>query len=135
MMTLRTRPMLDDRLTLCTAEHTDDVLARAAAAHLLDTATAAETAELFKALGDPTRLRIISLLAHTELCVGDLCLVLDMSQPAVSYQLRILRTLRIVQARKEGKHVYYRLDDDHIHQLYQQGVDHVKHAMVNTHSK
>ena len=85
-------------------------------------------AELFKALGDPTRIRIISLLAHTELCVGDLCMVLEMSQPAISYQLRILRTLRIVRARKEGKHVFYTLDDDHVHQLYQQVVDHVQHA-------
>ena len=120
--------MSDDRLSICTAEHSDETLARAVANHLLNTATAAEVAELFKALGDPTRIRIISLLAHTELCVGDLCMVLDMSQPAVSYQLRILRTLRIVRARKEGKHVFYTLDDDHVHQLYHQCVDHIQHV-------
>jgi ArsR family transcriptional regulator, lead/cadmium/zinc/bismuth-responsive transcriptional repressor len=51
-----------------------------------------------------------------------------MSQPAVSYQLRILRTLRIVRARKAGKHVFYTLDDEHVYQLYHQGVDHVQHA-------
>lgn len=101
--------MRDDRLSVCTADHTDETLARAVATHLLSTATALDVAELFKALGDPTRIRIISLLAHTELCVGDLCMVLEMSQPAVSYQLRILRTLRIVRARKEGKHVFYTL--------------------------
>jgi DNA-binding transcriptional ArsR family regulator len=119
--------MRDDRLSICTADHTDETLARTVATHLLSTATALDVAELFKALGDPTRIRIISLLAHTELCVGDLCMVLEMSQPAVSYQLRILRTLRIVRARKEGKHVFYTLDDDHVHQLYHQGVDHVQH--------
>ena len=120
--------MNGDRLSICTADHTDETLAQAAATHLLNTDTAAGVAELFKALGDPTRIRIISLLAHTELCVGDLCMVLGMSQPAVSYQLRILRTLRIVRARKEGKHVYYTLDDDHVYQLYHQGVDHVQHG-------
>ena len=83
---------------------------------------------VFKALSDPTRVRMISLLAHTEMCVGDLSIALEMSQPAISYQLRILRTLRIVRARKEGKHVFYTLDDDHVYQLYHQGVDHIQHG-------
>ena len=82
---------------------------------------------MFKALSDPTRIRIISLLAHTELCVGDLCLVLEMSQPAVSHQLRLLRTLRIVSARKQGRQVFYTLVDEHIHDLYCQGLAHVQH--------
>lgn len=120
--------MNDSRLSICTADHTDDTLARAVKALMLDASSAAEVAELFKALADPTRVRMISILAHTEMCVGDLCLALEMSQPAVSYQLRILRTLRIVRARKEGKHVFYTLDDDHVYQLYHQGVDHIKHG-------
>jgi ArsR family transcriptional regulator, lead/cadmium/zinc/bismuth-responsive transcriptional repressor len=120
--------MNDTRLSICTADHTDASLAQAVKAHLLDSATATDVAELFKTLADPTRIRIISLLAHTEMCVGDLCLVLEMTQPAVSYQLRILRTLRIVRARKDGKHVFYTLDDEHVHQLYHQGVDHVQHT-------
>ena len=119
---------MSDRLTLCTADHTDEALVRAAEVHIADGITATRVAELFKALADPTRVRIVSLLAHTELCVGDLCLVLGMSQPAVSYQLRILRTLHIVNARKEGKHVFYHLADEHVHQLYRQGVDHVQHS-------
>lgn len=117
-----------DRVTLCTADHTDEALVRAAEAHIVDGITATRVAELFKALADPTRVRIVSLLAHAEMCVGDLCLVLGMSQPAVSYQLRILRTLHIVNARKEGKHVFYVLADEHIQQLYCQGVDHVQHS-------
>jgi DNA-binding transcriptional ArsR family regulator len=120
--------MNDTRLSICTADHTDETLARAVVSHLVDAATAADVAELFKALADPTRIRIISLLAHTEMCVGDLCLALEMSQPAISYQLRILRTLRIVRARKAGKHVFYTLDDEHVYQLYHQGVDHIGHG-------
>jgi ArsR family transcriptional regulator len=120
--------MNDSRLSICTADHRDETLARAVMALMLDANSASDVAELFKALADPTRIRIISLLAHTEMCVGDLCIALAMSQPAVSYQLRILRTLRIVRARKEGKHVFYTLDDEHVYQLYHQGVDHVKHG-------
>jgi ArsR family transcriptional regulator, lead/cadmium/zinc/bismuth-responsive transcriptional repressor len=118
----------DSRLSLCTADHSDGTLAQAVKAHMVDASTALDVAELFKALADPTRIRLISLLSHTEMCVGDLCIALEMSQPAVSYQLRILRTLRIVRARKEGKHVFYTLDDDHVHQLYHQGLDHVLHG-------
>lgn len=120
--------MNDTRLSICSGDHTDETQARAVMAHLLDTSTALDVAELFKALADPTRIRIISVLAHTEMCVGDLCLALEMSQPAVSYQLRILRTLRIVRARKAGKHVFYTLDDEHVYQLYHQGLDHAQHS-------
>jgi DNA-binding transcriptional ArsR family regulator len=120
--------MNDNRLSIYTADHTDQTLARSASSHMLEPSTALNVAELFKALADPTRIRIISVLAHTEMCVGDLCLALEMSQPAVSYQLRILRTLRIVRARKAGKHVFYTLDDDHVYQLFHQGLDHVQHS-------
>lgn len=118
---------MDSRHTICSDNHIDSTLALAASNHLLDGITATHTAELFKALSDPTRVRIVGLLAHTELCVGDLCLVLGMSQPAVSHHLRLLRTLRIVETRKDGKHVFYTLVDEHIHQLYHQGVNHVSH--------
>ena len=119
--------MSTDRLTICTDDHTDESLARAANDHLLDGITATRVADLFKALSDPTRVRIIGLLAHTELCVGDLCLVLGMSQPAVSHQLRVLRNLRLVSARKEGRHVFYTLADAHIHELFEQGLAHTQH--------
>ncbi|HQY90756.1 MAG: metalloregulator ArsR/SmtB family transcription factor [Caldilinea sp.] len=115
------------RQAICSDDHTDHTLAQAASSHLLDGITATRAAALFKALSDPTRVRIVGLLAHTELCVGDLCLVLGMSQPAVSHHLGRLRALRIVETRKEGKHVFYTLADEHIHQLYHQGVDHVSH--------
>ncbi|NOZ50445.1 MAG: helix-turn-helix transcriptional regulator [Chloroflexi bacterium] len=118
--------MIDSR-TICAADHTDETLARAAEDYLLDGIIATHVADLFKALSDPTRVRVISLLAHTELCVGDLSLVMGMSQPAISHQLRVLRNLRIVTARREGRHVFYTLSDEHIHDLFQQGLAHVKH--------
>lgn len=117
-----------ERTTICSDDHHDPALAEATASHLLDGITATRAAELFKALADPARVRIVGLLAHAELCVGDLSLVLGMSQPAVSHHLRILRSLRIVVARKTGKHVFYTLADEHIHELYHQGVDHVSHG-------
>ena len=118
---------MTERITICSDDHTDGALARAAQAHLLDGINATRVADLFKALADPTRIRIISLLAHTELCVGDLCLVLGMSQPAVSHHLRTLRNLTIVSARREGQHVFYTLSDEHIHDLYRQGLAHAEH--------
>lgn len=118
---------LHERKTIC-ADNRDPLdLALAAQEHLLDGVTATRAAELFATLSDP-RVRIVGLLAHTELCVGDLCLVLGMSQPAVSHHLRLLRTMRLVTARKDGKHVFYSLLDDHIHQLFHQGVDHIQHG-------
>jgi len=118
---------MTDVPSICTADHTDENLARAAAEYLLDGITATRVADLFKALSDPSRIRIIGLLANAEFCVGDLCLVLGMSQPAVSHQLRLLRNLRIVTARKEGRHVFYTLTDKHIHDLFHQGLAHVRH--------
>lgn len=70
--------------------------------------------EIFKVLGDETRVKILYLLAHQELCVCDIGVVLEMSLPAVSHHLRLLRALRLVKYRREGKMVYYSLDDDHI---------------------
>lgn len=117
---------MSNGLSNCSDSHSDETLARGAQAHLLNGITATHVAELFKALSDPTRARIIGLLAHTELCVGDLCLILGMSQPAVSHQLRVLRNLRLVTARKEGRHVFYTLTDDHIHDLFAQGLAHIQ---------
>ncbi len=84
-------------------------------------------AEIFKAMGDPTRIRIIHALSVSEMCVCDLAAVLEMSQSAVSHQLRVLRNLRLVKNRKDGKVVYYSLDDDHIIRLFAQGLEHVQH--------
>jgi DNA-binding transcriptional ArsR family regulator len=83
--------------------------------------------ELFKALGDPTRIKLIYALAQKELCVHDLTQVLNMGQSAVSHQLRYLRNLRIVKRRKEGKTVFYSLDDNHVEQIFLQTHQHISH--------
>ena len=82
-------------------------------------------ADMFKALGDPTRLKIVTALLAVELCVCDLSAVCGISESAISHQLRILRNLRIVQYRREGKIVYYRLDDNHVEDLVRQSLAHI----------
>ena len=94
---------------------------------LLDKTTSAQMADWFKAFSDPTRLRIIDALLQRELCVHDLTVLLDMGQSAISHQLRSLRNMRIVKRRKEGKIVYYSLDDGHIEQIFIQTLQHIKH--------
>lgn len=94
----------------------------------LDNATIMNLAEIFKALGDQTRVQIIYSLSLAELCVCDLAAVLGMSQSAISHQLRVLRNLRLVKYRKEGKIVYYSIDDEHIINLFKQGLEHIKHG-------
>lgn len=106
----------------------DEEKVRQAQAHLMGGQVATRLAELFKALSDPSRVRIISALAYTELCVYDLAATLGMSQSAVSHQLRSLRELRLVRYRKEGRNVYYQLDDEHIQDLFQRGLEHVQHS-------
>ncbi|OQA44843.1 MAG: hypothetical protein BWY52_01490 [Chloroflexi bacterium ADurb.Bin325] len=104
----------------------DDV--EAARAYALDSATAKTLAGIFRALGDPTRLRIISVLAEREFCVSDLTAALGMEQPAVSHQLGDMRDLQLVRSRREGRHVYYQLDDEHVSDLFRQALAHVRHS-------
>lgn len=84
-----------------------------------------ELADLFKLFGDSTRLGILWALSKSEMCVCDLCALLKMKQPAVSHQLKNLKQSRIVKARRDGKIVYYSLDDDHIRSLLTMGMEHV----------
>lgn len=84
-----------------------------------------DLAELFKTMGDPTRIKILYALKERELCVCDLSELLDMSSSAISHQLRILRNNKLVKYRKEGRSVYYSLDDNHVMCLFGQGLEHV----------
>jgi DNA-binding transcriptional ArsR family regulator len=86
-------------------------------------------AETFRALGDPNRLRLVHALSRAELCVCDLAAALGMSQSAVSHSLRVLRQLRLVRSRKDGKTIYYRLDDQHIGRLLADGFEHVEEQL------
>ena len=83
-------------------------------------------ADTFRALADPTRVRILDALSHGELCVCDLAAVLRVSQSAVSHQLRLLRGLRLVRPRRDGRVVFYALDDKHIMALFRQTLQHVE---------
>lgn len=85
-----------------------------------------ETAETFKALGDPTRLKIVLSLLRSELCVCDLSALIGVSVSAISHQLRYLKNMRLVKFRKEGKIVYYSLDDSHITNLIKETQKHVR---------
>jgi ArsR family transcriptional regulator len=85
-----------------------------------------DLADLFKVLGNITRIRILHALNFSELCVCDLVEVLEMSQSAISHQLGILRASKIVKFRKEGKNVFYSLDDDHIRSLLSDGIIHIQ---------
>ncbi len=89
---------------------------------------AARLAETFKILGDANRLHLINTLSEREMCVCDLSSVLGMTSSAVSHQLRLLRNLKLVKHRKEGKMVYYSLDDSHIVSLFTEGLKHIKHV-------
>jgi DNA-binding transcriptional ArsR family regulator len=107
--------------------YVDEDQVRQAEAHLIDDLAATRLAEVFKTLSDSSRVRMISALSHTELCVHDLAATLGMSQSAVSHQLRTLREMRLVRYRKEGRRVYYQLDDEHIRDLFMRGLEHIEH--------
>lgn len=92
---------------------------------LLSNEKAQRMAELFGILADPNRLRILSILAKQEMCVGDLATTVEMNESAVSHQLRTLRTIRLVSSRKKGRHVFYRLQDHHVLNFYQAIVEHL----------
>jgi DNA-binding transcriptional ArsR family regulator len=85
-----------------------------------------DLADLFKVFGDSTRVRILSALQHSEMCVCDIAVLLGMTKSAISHQLRSLRQTRLVKRRKDGKSVYYSLDDEHIGNIFAQGLLHVR---------
>jgi ArsR family transcriptional regulator len=82
-------------------------------------------AEFFKVFGDPTRIKILSSLSVGEMCVCDIAHLLGMTQSAISHQLRTLKQARLVRNRKDGKVVYYALDDEHVKQIIDQGLVHI----------
>lgn len=103
-------------------------IVRAARATLLPLDEAHDLAAIFSVLADPTRVRIVQALAERELCVCDLANIVGLRQSTVSHQLRLLRALRIVRFRKEGRVAYYNLDDQHVSALLAQGLAHAREA-------
>jgi DNA-binding transcriptional ArsR family regulator len=95
--------------------------------NLLDDHTAFHLADLFRTLSEPTRLRIIAILLDGELSVGEIAERLGMTESAISHQLHDLRLQRVVNTRKEGRQVFYCLDDEHVKDLFRQGLKHMEH--------
>ena len=92
---------------------------------LLDEEKSIDLAELFKIFGDSTRIKIINVLLEEELCVNDISKKINVSQSAVSHQLRILKTSKLVKYRKEANMIYYSLDDNHVKKKFELGCEHI----------
>lgn len=113
---------------MATTARTDETVHRCSpevASSVLSVEQAQALAETFRVLGDPTRVRIVHALSLSELCTTDLATVVGMSESAVSHQLRTLRQLHVVRSRRDGKLVYYSLNDEHIRSLFDQGLAHI----------
>jgi DNA-binding transcriptional ArsR family regulator len=133
-MSLDDRSTANDRTTVeqvrpaeaCDVSDADPVRVAGARAALIDDREAGDLAETFRVLGDPTRVRIVDAISRGELCVCDIAAVVGQSESAVSHQLRILRGMRLVRSRRQGRMVYYALDDQHILDLFEQGRRHIR---------
>ena len=107
----------------------DPVIVKKVQAQMLEGKQLSAVSEFFKVLGDETRMKIINALAHEELCVSDLAAALEMTQSAVSHQLKLLRMAHQVKARREGKSIYYSLDDQHVIDILEEALIHIRHKM------
>jgi ArsR family transcriptional regulator len=109
----------------CTATVIHEDVVRAVREKMPPEEALMDLADLFKVFGDSTRVRIISALLHAEMCVCDIAALLGMSKSAISHQLRALRQTKLVKYRREGKVVFYSLDDEHVGNIFAQGLTHV----------
>ena len=94
-------------------------------AHMADEESLMDLADFFKVFGDTTRIGIICALVRSEMCVCDIAALLGMTKSAISHQLRVLKQAKLVKYRKEGKVVYYSLDDEHVKTIFNQGLTHI----------
>ena len=118
--------MKNDKIEICKETVVNYEKVEAVKKELPSTREISDLSEIFKVLGDPTRLKIVLALAKEELCVCDLATLVNLSVSAISHQLRLLRNLRLVKYRKSGKMVYYMLDDDHIESIINQALIHIR---------
>ena len=115
----------DYELETCSEPLVHDDIVKTALASQPDEEKLADLADLFKNFSDTTRIRILSLLTANEMCVCDIAEALNATQSAVSHQLRILKQSRLVKSRREGKSVFYALDDDHVATIIAMGMEHI----------
>jgi ArsR family transcriptional regulator, lead/cadmium/zinc/bismuth-responsive transcriptional repressor len=116
-------------LDACAVTHVDAAKVEAVSGTLLGVDEAADLSEMFRLLGDPTRVRILfALLEAGELCVCDIAAVVETSETKVSQAMRLLRAAGVVRNRRDGRNVYYRLDDSHVRLLLDLSREHLSHA-------
>lgn len=120
---------MNNNMDLCQCKEVQEQVVENIKESIPDEAIVQKLAELFKVFGDGTRLKIIYALLQKELCVCDICEIVEMSQSSVSHQLRLLKTTGLVKYRKEGKTVFYSLDDEHVNSIFNVGLSHIKHKL------
>lgn len=117
---------MDQNIEICKITIVDQKKVEKVTSSLLEDRDIIELADTFKVLADPTRLRIVLALSMEELCVCDLAAIINLSVSAISHQLRLLKSMKIVSYRKQGKMVYYSLDDSHIQNLLNEATKHIQ---------
>ncbi len=116
---------MEEKLQKCSEEHHHKEFVKNMAIQMPDEEALCDLAEFFKIFADSTRIKILYVLLEGEMCVCDIWQTLGLTQSAVSHQLRILKQMRLVKYRKEGKTVYYSLSDRHIQSILSQGFEHI----------
>lgn len=111
---------------VCSERETHNSIIDSISGAMPDENVLCELAEFFRVFGDSTRIRILYALSKAEMCVCDIAELLNISQSAVSHQLQVLRSKRLVRYRRDGKTVFYSLNDEHIFSIIGQGIDHIK---------
>lgn len=114
-----------DSIERCDCEVIHEEVVNKVKENMPEEETLYDLAELFKVFGDSTRIKILWALDKAEMCVCDIAALLNMTQSAISHQLRVLKQAKLVKNRKEGKVVYYSLDDEHVRQIFDQGLTHI----------
>ena len=119
----------NDDIELCEEVHVHEDIVNKVNLDMPDENELYDLAELFKVFGDSTRIRILYVLFESEMCVCDLAAALNMTQSAVSHQLKILKNAHLVKSRRDGKSIFYSLSDDHVRSIIDQGREHVEEDM------
>ena len=118
--------MIDNKIECCQEHHHHDELLKAVNEKMPEETELYDLAELFKVFGDSTRIKILFVLFESEVCVCDLAEELNVTQSAISHQLKILKQSKLVKSRRDGKSVIYSLADSHVYNIIAQGLEHVK---------
>lgn len=117
---------MNNKIEMCTTHHEHKETIESVEKIMPDEELLYDLAELYKVFGDSTRIKILFALYESEMCVCDIAALLNMTQSAISHQLRVLKNSKLVKFRRDGKEVFYSLDDGHIFKILAQGLEHIK---------